>query len=72
LKLNEVYTVGEYSKNIFNQLNGRVPQKKHFTDKTSLLKSLKTDSLRKSVVLIKGSRGMKMEEIYSALEERLK
>lgn len=72
LKLNEVYTVGKFSKEIFSQLNGRVPVKKHFNEKSSLIKSLKKSSLKKSVILIKGSRGMKMEEIYSDLEERLK
>lgn len=72
LKLNEVYTVGKFSKEIFGQLNGRVPVKKHFIEKSSLIKSLKKSSLKKSVILIKGSRGMKMEEIYSALEESLK
>ncbi|MEJ5261219.1 MAG: UDP-N-acetylmuramoyl-tripeptide--D-alanyl-D-alanine ligase [Ignavibacterium sp.] len=72
LKLNEVYTVGKFSKEIFGQLNGRVPVKKHFDEKSSLIKSLKKSSLKKSVILIKGSRGMKMEEIYSALEESLK
>jgi UDP-N-acetylmuramoyl-tripeptide--D-alanyl-D-alanine ligase len=72
LRLNEVYTVGKFSENIFKQLNGRVPVKKHFEEKSSLLKSLKNLSLKKSVVLIKGSRGMKMEEIYSTLEESLK
>lgn len=72
LKLNEVYTVGKFSKNIYRQLNGRVPVKKHFVDKSSLLKSLKNLPLKKSVVLIKGSRGMEMEKIYSALEEKLK
>jgi UDP-N-acetylmuramoyl-tripeptide--D-alanyl-D-alanine ligase len=72
LRLNEVYTVGKFSENIFKQLNGRVPVKKHFEEKSSLLKSLKNMSLKKSVVLIKGSRGMKMEEIYSTLEESLK
>lgn len=72
LKLNEVNTVGKFSKEIFGQLNGRVPVKKHYDEKSHLIKSLIKSSLKKSVILIKGSRGMKMEEIYSALEERLK
>ncbi|MCL6495679.1 MAG: UDP-N-acetylmuramoyl-tripeptide--D-alanyl-D-alanine ligase, partial [Ignavibacterium sp.] len=72
LKLNEVYTVGKFSEDIFKQLDNRVPVKKHFKEKSSLLKSFRNKSLKQTVVLIKGSRGMKMEEIYSALEERLK
>lgn len=72
LKLNEVYTVGKFSENIFKSLNGRVPFKKHFSEKKNLIEKLRRRDLKKTVVLIKGSRGMKMEEIYSALEEKLK
>ncbi len=71
LKLDEVYTVGKLSENIHKSLNGRVPVKKHFSEKTLLIKTLKKSDLKKSIILIKGSRGMKMEEIYSALEEKL-
>ncbi|WP_337864462.1 UDP-N-acetylmuramoyl-tripeptide--D-alanyl-D-alanine ligase [Ignavibacterium sp.] len=72
LNLNEVYTVGKFSKEIFGQLNRRVPAKKHFNEKSELIKQLKKSSLKKSVILIKGSRGMKMEEIYFALEGSFK
>ncbi|MEP0860788.1 MAG: UDP-N-acetylmuramoyl-tripeptide--D-alanyl-D-alanine ligase [Ignavibacterium sp.] len=72
LKLDAVYTLGKFSENITNTLNGRVPIKKHFIEKKNLISSLKRTQLKKTVVLIKGSRGMKMEEIYSALEESLK
>lgn len=72
LKLDAVYTLGKFSENITNTLNGRVPVKKHFKEKKNLISSLKRSQLKKTVVLIKGSRGMKMEEIYSALEESLK
>lgn len=72
LKLDKVYTVGKLSENIYQSLNGRVPVKKHFIEKKSLIDALKKSDLKKSVILIKGSRGMKMEEIYSALEEKLK
>ncbi|BDQ02534.1 UDP-N-acetylmuramoyl-tripeptide--D-alanyl-D-alanine ligase [Ignavibacterium sp.] len=72
LKLDTVYTLGKFSENIINTLNSRVPVKKHFKEKKNLISSLKRSQLKKTVVLIKGSRGMKMEEIYSALEESLK
>lgn len=72
LKIDEVYTVGKLSENIYKSLNGRVPIKKHFKEKSFLLTALKNSDLKKSVILIKGSRGMKMEDIYSALEEKLK
>lgn len=72
LKIDEVYTVGKLSENIYKSLNGRVPIKKHFKEKSLLLKAMNNSDLKQSVVLIKGSRGMKMEDIYSALEEKLK
>ncbi len=72
LKLDAVYTLGKFSENIINTLDSRVPIKKHFNEKKNLISSLKRSQLKKTVVLIKGSRGMKMEEIYSALEESLK
>ncbi|MFN3872008.1 MAG: UDP-N-acetylmuramoyl-tripeptide--D-alanyl-D-alanine ligase [Ignavibacterium sp.] len=72
LKIDEVYTVGKLSENTHNALNGRVPIKKHFKEKSFLIKEMKKSDLKKSVILIKGSRGMKMEDIYSALEEKLK
>ncbi|WP_407930926.1 UDP-N-acetylmuramoyl-tripeptide--D-alanyl-D-alanine ligase, partial [Ignavibacterium album] len=72
LKIDEVYTVGKLSENIYKSLNGRVPVKKHFKEKPFLLKTIKKSDFKRSVILIKGSRGMKMEEIFSALEEKLK
>lgn len=72
LKLHEVYTVGKLSENIYSSLNHNVKVKKHFDKKKNLVKTLMKNDLKDSVILIKGSRGMKMEEVYSALEERLK
>lgn len=72
LKLNEVYTIGKFSENIFKSLNDRIPFKQHFFEKKKLMNTLRKSDLKKSVILIKGSRGMKMEEIYSALEEIIK
>lgn len=72
LKLDEVYTVGKLSENIYTSLDGRVRIKRHFDQKKNLIKALIKNDLKNSVLLIKGSRGMKMEEVYSVLEERLK
>lgn len=72
LKIDEVYTVGKFSEQIYKTLNGRVPVKFHFKTKNNLLRKINNKNFSDSVILIKGSRGMKMEEIYSALEERMK
>lgn len=72
LKVDEVFTVGKLSANIHKSLNGRVPVKHHFKQKDDLIRMINKKSVDKTVILIKGSRGMKMEDIYSALEERFK
>lgn len=72
LKVDEVLTVGKMSEHIYKALNGRVSVKHHFREKEDLIRKINKKSLDKTVILIKGSRGMRMEEIYSALEARLK
>lgn len=72
LHINEVYTVGKFSEQIYKAIDSNVILKNHYKEKRNLIKRLKSKSFKKSVVLIKGSRGMKMEEVYSVLEEKLK
>lgn len=66
-----------YHKNIFNYtkklgidfvlLFGKEWPEKSFTDKKILMKKLKTIVRPSDIILVKGSRGMKMEEIVSQL-----
>lgn len=67
--INVLFTLGNYSRNIASQLNGK-KQKTHFSYKDELINELKKILEPGDVVLVKGSRRMKMEEIVKALLER--
>ena len=54
------------------KLNEKVKIHKHFNDKESLNKFLKSLDINNSAILIKGSRGMKMEEFVSIIESTKK
>jgi len=54
---------------LMNQkLNGKTKIHQHFIDRESLKKHLQKLEIKNSVVLVKGSRGMKMEEFVSIIE----
>ncbi|MCB9206947.1 MAG: UDP-N-acetylmuramoyl-tripeptide--D-alanyl-D-alanine ligase [Ignavibacteriales bacterium] len=64
----KVFTIGKNSKLIFNEVNKI--EKKHFINRQVLKKYLSTVEIENSVILVKGSRGMKMEEFVKVLENR--
>ncbi|MCU7491845.1 MAG: UDP-N-acetylmuramoyl-tripeptide--D-alanyl-D-alanine ligase [Bacteroidota bacterium] len=69
-KINEVYTIGEFMMSLSAELkNGKIV-KEHFKDRSSLGKFLENNDFGKAVILVKGSRGMKMEEFVKILEGR--
>ncbi len=68
----QVLTIGNFSKEITDAIENKRINRKHFSSKTALKKYLDKMDLRKTVILVKGSRGMKLEEITQYLEERLK
>ncbi len=70
IKVDEVYTVGKMMKLMDQKLNSRIKVHQHFLEKRSLIKFLKTLDINNSAVLVKGSRGMKMEDLVSILETR--
>ena len=59
LKIPEVYLVGNWPKSTQNF--------KHFESATALLDFLHTNQLQNKIILIKGSRGVKLETIVQAL-----
>jgi UDP-N-acetylmuramoyl-tripeptide--D-alanyl-D-alanine ligase len=71
LSIDFVLTIGNHSKAITNAIN-KTTNKKHFHSKAALRKYLDKMDLRETVILVKGSRGMKLEEITEYLEGRLK
>jgi len=64
----ELLTFGPLAANI-SQGAGKM-SKRHFTDKAALTEHLVEELSAGDVVLVKGSRGMKMEQIVASLLER--
>jgi len=67
-KVDEVYSIGAMMKLMNQKLNGKTKVHQHFNDRESLKKHLKKFDTKNSVVLVKGSRGMKIEEFVSIIE----
>ncbi len=67
-KVDEVYSIGKMMKLMNQKLNGKTKVHQHFNDRESLKKHLQKFDTKNSVVLVKGSRGMKMEEFVSIIE----
>ncbi len=61
-KINSVLTIGKFMKYLDDELNGLSFFHKHFRTRKSLKKFLERNDFVNSVILFKGSRGMKMEE----------
>lgn len=74
-KIDEVFLIGALMKNLYLELENKKLsckcQAKHFTDRKSLEKFLHDSDFKNSVVLIKGSRGMKMEEFVKVIEGKI-
>jgi UDP-N-acetylmuramoyl-tripeptide--D-alanyl-D-alanine ligase len=69
-KVDEVYSIGKMMKLMNQKLNGKTKVHQHFVKRESLKNFLKKIDINNSAVLVKGSRGMKMEEFVSVLETR--
>jgi UDP-N-acetylmuramoyl-tripeptide--D-alanyl-D-alanine ligase len=70
LKFDEVYTIGSMMKLFDKTLDKKISIHNHFSDRKDLKDLLNEIKLDDSAILIKGSRGMKMEEFVSVLEAR--
>lgn len=70
-KINEVYLLGKQMKNLAEKLRDKKVIFKHFSTREKLGRFLENYSLQDSVVLVKGSRGMKMEEFVNQIERKL-
>ena len=67
-EINEVYLIGPKMLYLSKQLAKKNIVVKHFRNRTSLLNQIKKMSFENSVILVKGSRGMKMEEFLSEIK----
>ena len=69
-KIGSVYTIGTLMKNLNVSLKNKGIRVKHFNERNSLKEFLRLNDFANSVILVKGSRGMKMEEFVQILENR--
>lgn len=69
-KINEVYTIGKFMKMLSDELQKTGVISKHFNSRDRLMKFMGENNFYNSAVLVKGSRGMKMEEFVKTLEDK--
>jgi len=69
-KIDEVYTIGKLMRYVSDGLEGTKIINKHFQNRSKLCKFIENSKFENSVVLVKGSRGMKMEEFVKILEAK--
>ncbi|OGU77066.1 MAG: hypothetical protein A2W11_07585 [Ignavibacteria bacterium RBG_16_35_7] len=67
-KIDAVYTIGKFMKHLHLKLKSKNIEAVHFNDRESLKKFLTKKSFANSVVLVKGSRGMQMEEYAETIK----
>ena len=65
--IDEVYMIGTAMKYLHNELKTESILSKHFTERKSLLNFVKKLDPKNSVILVKGSRGIKMEEFVTVI-----
>jgi UDP-N-acetylmuramyl pentapeptide synthase len=64
-------TIGTWMWDLHNELNRRQLIAKHFSNRFGMRKSLSNYDFENSVILVKGSRGMKMEEFVKVIEDKI-
>lgn len=66
LKIDKMFGIGEATKAAVEAFGS---QATHYVDKAELISALMTELDPNTIVLVKGSRGMRMEEVVSAIEQ---
>jgi UDP-N-acetylmuramoyl-tripeptide--D-alanyl-D-alanine ligase len=67
-KFDEVYLLGSLMKNLYSELKETKIEVKYFNSRKKLNTFLENKNLTDSVILVKGSRSMKMEEFVKTIE----
>ncbi|MGO1632160.1 MAG: glutamate ligase domain-containing protein, partial [Staphylococcus equorum] len=65
--IDALFTFGAASKFISNTGKAHVTQAEHYEDKQALITTLQNYVQSEDKILVKGSRGMKLEEVVEAL-----
>lgn len=69
--INEVYAIGPMMKHLIRKLQNEKIIAKHFTQRQVFKEFIRNLDLNDSVILVKGSRGMKMEEFVSEIKTKI-
>lgn len=67
--IDELYTIGSAMKHLSDSLKGKNIIKKHFRTRKLLMNFISQKDFNNSVILVKGSRGMYMEEFVAVIKE---
>ncbi|RMZ48778.1 hypothetical protein EB821_05795 [Candidatus Marinimicrobia bacterium PRS2] len=68
-KVDAVFAFGELTQYTIKAMNGAAMFHQYYADKASLLTDLKAFISEGDIIYVKGSRGMKMEEIITGLQD---
>jgi UDP-N-acetylmuramoyl-tripeptide--D-alanyl-D-alanine ligase len=68
--IDEVYTIGSKMKYLHKNLDQTDLVTKHFGNRNVLLNQIRKMNFNNSVILVKGSRGLKMEEFVSEIQNK--
>lgn len=69
-KIDNVYTIGSLMKNLSNAISRTKVNNEHFRTRNLLSDFIKQFDFSDAVVLVKGSRGMKMEDFLKIIERK--
>ncbi len=69
-EISKVFLTGENMRHLADKLSGMKIENRHFSDKSDLAAYLLNINMQDAIILVKGSRGMKMEEIVKVLTDR--
>ncbi len=70
-KINIVYTIGNRMKVLHKELEDTGIETKHFLRRDALSEFLTNKDVTDSAILVKGSRGMRMEEFVTIIREKI-
>jgi len=69
--IDELFTIGSKMKVLHKKFIDKKIVTKHFSNRKSLLNHIKKMNFNNSVVLVKGSRGLQMEEFVSEIKKKI-